>query len=119
MGTQMPPVTMKRNQKRLLLKTKKLSEQENKQENLRNHNVIKLGFPPISRNYFPNSAKTSPMQPNSWTISRRRKIHLNNVEKKNDLKFWKILLIYYIKTKQNKNEGKIGNQPAANLIFAR
>jgi len=57
------------------------------------------------------------MQPNSWTISRRRKIHLNNVEK-NDLKFWKILLIYYIKTKL-KNEGKIGNKPAANLIFAR
>ena len=59
----------------------------------------------MSRKFFPNSAKTSPTQPNSWTISRRRKIHLNNVEK-NDLKFWKILLIYYIKTKQKRRQNR-------------
>merc|ERR1712008_669900 len=85
----------------------KAAVEDKKQENLRNHNVIKLGFPPMSRKFFPNSAKTSPMQPNSWTISRRRKIHLNNVEK-NDLKFWKILLIYYIKTKA---KSAINQQP--------
>ena len=59
----------------------------------------------MSRKFFPNSAKKSPMQPNSWTISRRRKIHLNNVEK-NDLKFWKILLIYYIKTKLKRRQNR-------------